>query len=69
MTEIVIFHAGGTYDFEDDPQYFYEGARLFTEKTVQVTKNDLNWLQQERKLHGWLAWNLQAVLREMFERD
>lgn len=69
MNEIVIFYGGGVYDFEDDPEYFGGESKIFQERRVQVTDNDLNWLQRTREEDGWADFFLQGVLKEMFERE
>jgi hypothetical protein len=68
MTEIVIFHHSNLFDFDDDPAYTSTTSKIFDEKIVQVSDNDLNWLQKTREQDGWRFYNLQAVLKEMFDR-
>lgn len=69
VTKIVIFRSSsGVYDFEDDPKHFYLGSEIFDEKLVEVTANDLNWLQKHREIYGWDAWDVQGVLEELFDR-
>lgn len=66
--DIVVFRNGGTYDFEDDPRYFGVTS-IFEEKMLRISENDYHWLTAQRDAYGWLDWNLQFVLRELFNRD